>query len=75
MSRKVKSVSFNTEDPFEKEMYEYSKKFSNFSSFVKRLIHISMNGKQPVANIEVGEISELSTDKPKINKDFLRQLI
>lgn len=45
MSRKVKSVSFNLSDPFEQVMYEYTKKFPNFSSFVKRLIQNSINDK------------------------------
>jgi hypothetical protein len=45
MSRKVKSVSFNINDPFENEMFEYANKFPNFSSFIKRLIQNAMSGK------------------------------
>jgi 23S rRNA pseudoU1915 N3-methylase RlmH len=53
MKRKVKSVSFNLSDPFEQEMYEYTKRFSNFSTFVKRLIQNSLQSKnEQVKNAE-----------------------
>jgi hypothetical protein len=45
MSRKVKSVSFNLNDQWEKEMFEHANKFPNFSSFIKRLIQNAMSGK------------------------------
>jgi hypothetical protein len=54
MSRKVKSVSFNINDPFEIEMFEYANKFPNFSSFIKRLIQNAMNGKSE--NIQLNQL-------------------
>ncbi len=44
MNRKIKSVSFNLNDKFEKDMYEYSQQYPNFSSFIKRLIQNSLYG-------------------------------
>jgi hypothetical protein len=45
MNRKVKSVSFNLSDPWEQEMYEYTKRFSNFSTYIKRLIQNAITNK------------------------------
>ncbi|MDP5274369.1 hypothetical protein [Chengkuizengella axinellae] len=42
--RKVKSMSFNLADPYEKELNEHAKKFTNFSGYVKRLIQRDMEG-------------------------------
>lgn len=74
MNRKIKSVSFNLEDPFENEMYEYSLKFSNFSSFIKRLIQNSINGKidhsQPTKQVPKAEKIPIV-----IEQEYLKQLI
>jgi hypothetical protein len=76
MSRKVKSVSFNLSDPFENEMYQYTKKFPNFSSFVKRLIQNSISGKidNPQSK-QVQEIKNTPIEQVSIQRDFLQQLI
>ncbi|PLR99629.1 hypothetical protein CVD19_00780 [Bacillus sp. T33-2] len=77
MTRKVKSVSFNLSDPFEKEMYQYSQRFSNFSSFIKRLIQNSLNGQSKNSTPDViVQISEQVSDKhSQINREYLKQLI
>jgi hypothetical protein len=74
MSRKVKSVSFNLDDKFELEMYEYSIKVPNFSSFVKRLIQNYLNG-EPVPSKPKQVVSTPSIEQPSINQDYMRQLI
>jgi hypothetical protein len=69
MSRKVKSVSFNLNDPWESEMYDYTLKFPNFSSFVKRLIQNSIQGK--IESIQqVKHVPETI-----INQEYIKQLI
>lgn len=42
--RRVKSISFNIVDPFEKQLLDHSKQYSNFSVYVKRLIQRDMEG-------------------------------
>lgn len=42
MSKKVKSVAFNTEDPMEYALYQYALKHKYFSTYVKRLIQRDM---------------------------------
>jgi hypothetical protein len=38
MARKIVSVSFSLDDPFEKELYEYVLTKGVFSRYIKRLI-------------------------------------
>lgn len=75
MSRKVKSVSFNLSDPMELEMYEHTKKYSSFSTFVKRLIQNSLNGGIVKIENKNPSIPNNSMSNPVVNKDLLRQLI
>lgn len=78
MSRKVKSVSFNLNDPFEIDLYQHAMKYPNFSSFIKRLIQSSIGGKsdspqpkiKPVQEIEIAPVEQVS-----IQRDYLKQLI
>jgi hypothetical protein len=73
MNRKIKSVSFNRNDPFENEMYEYTEKFPNFSSFIKRLIQNAMNGiseNKPVPKVEKSLLPQM-----EIKPEHLKQLI
>ena len=44
MSRKIKPVSFNEDDPIECAMLTHASKFSSFSVYVKRLIQRDMDG-------------------------------
>jgi hypothetical protein len=76
MSRKVKSVSFNLNDPFENEMYQYTKKFPNFSSLIKRLIQNSLSGKVDSPKIKQVQETEIAPiEQVSIQRDFLQQLI
>lgn len=75
MSRKVKSVSFNLNDPWELEMYEYTLKYPNFSSFVKRLIQSSVGGVAPQKTSVKTQSIEPSIIQSEVNKDYMRQLI
>jgi hypothetical protein len=74
MNRVVKSVCFNLDDPFENEMYQYSMRFKGFSTFVKRLIQNSIEGKneklQPIMSIDKSPI-----DQVVIKEEYLKQLI
>jgi hypothetical protein len=74
MSRKVKSVSFNQNDPFENEMYEYTKKFPNFSSFMKRLIQNAMSGKSESVTQNT-PVQNVSMEQVVFNAEHLKQLI
>lgn len=74
MSRKVKSVSFNRNDPFENEMYEYANKFPNFSSFIKRLIQNAMSGKSENVQ-QMKPVQNVSMEQAVINPEHLKQLI
>jgi hypothetical protein len=74
MSRKVKSISFNQNDPFENEMYEYAKRFPNFSSFIKRLIQNAMNGKSEIMQ-QKSPVQNVSMEQVVINPEHLKQLI
>jgi hypothetical protein len=76
MTRKVKSVSFNLNDPFEIELYEHTMKYPNFSSLIKRLIQNSLNGKtdNPQSK-QVQEIKNNPIEQVSIQRDFLQQLI
>lgn len=74
MSRVVKSVCFNLDDPMENEMYEYAMKFKGFSTFIKRLIQNSMSLKieniQPKMTIENSPMEQVV-----IENEYLKQLI
>jgi hypothetical protein len=74
MNRIVKSVSFNLDDPFELEMYQYSMRFKGFSTFIKRLLQNSIEGKheklQPKLTMNTSPI-----DQVVIREEYLKQLI
>lgn len=77
MARKVKSVSFNLNDPHESEMYEYCKKFSNFSSFIKRLIQNSLHSQSGNTQsiVSIPKVEKVVLEQPVINQEYLKQLI
>jgi hypothetical protein len=74
MNRIVKSVSFNLDDPFENEMYHYSMRFKGFSTFVKRLIQNSIDGKIEKLQPKM-TISKPPIDQVVIREEYLKQLI
>lgn len=75
MNRKIKSVSFNLDDPMELEMYEHTQKFSSFSTFIKRLIQNSLNGGTVEVREKKVKPSNVNVVSPILNKDLIRQLI
>lgn len=74
MSRIVKSVSFNLDDPMELEMYEHTLKFKGFSTYIKRLIQNSLNGKSEKLQPKMS-MSNAPNEQVVINKEHLNQLI
>lgn len=78
MTRKVKSVSFNLNDPFEVELYQHTLKYPNFSSLIKRLIQNSISGKNdsPQPKIKQVQQTEITPfEQVSIQRDYLKQLI
>lgn len=75
MNRKIKSVSFNLDDPMEFEMYEYTLKYSGFSTLVKRLIQNYMNDGTVKPSFKKETSHSIPIDKPKIGKDLMSQFI
>jgi hypothetical protein len=77
MSRKVKSVSFDLQDPIELKMFEEISKLSNFSGHIKYLLMLSLKMElpmQPVYNEPTKPSNNLSS-KPQIKQEFLSNLI
>ena len=74
MTRKVKNVSFNLNDPVEKEMLEYMSKYP-FSTHVKRLIQLEIRGgintHKPVKQLQ----SSQPIKSESINKNLMRNFI
>lgn len=78
MSRIVKSIAFNMNDPIEKEMFEFTQQYPQFATLVKRLIHNAMSAKDD--GIQVSSPMPLINvkkhhDKPTIGQEFIKQLI
>lgn len=74
MSRKVKSVSFNLNDPFELELLNYTEQYPNFSNHVKRLIQDSMNGK--VVNLQITkQVVNEPMEQPIFDKSLMKQFL
>jgi hypothetical protein len=39
-----KSVAFNVADPYQRQLLDHTKQFTNFSAYIKRLIQRDMEG-------------------------------
>lgn len=65
---KTKQISFNLDDPKQKELYDYCSKFTNFSYYGKTIIEKDMNNKWHSEPIIVEE--EIT-----IENDILKQFI
>ncbi|QOR65798.1 hypothetical protein IM538_18610 [Cytobacillus suaedae] len=50
LNRKVKSVNFNLDDPFEKELLDHSKKYLQFATYIKRLIQRDLDSSKGKIN-------------------------
>lgn len=79
MSRKIGQVSFNLNDPFEKELLDYSNTFPNFSGFVKRLIQNALYSTQQNAQTTLSQsqhlIPEQPPENPELTTDMMRQFL
>lgn len=69
LNRTVKSVPFNLDDPFERELLEHCNQFTQFATYIKRLIQRDME--QGVGVIrkehEKGEMKQVKPiDKSKL---------
>jgi hypothetical protein len=75
MSRKIRPISFNLDDPHEFQIYEESMRLPNFSGYVKRLLLQSLlNQNQPIHNQPAKPSVNLSS-KPQIKQEYLSNLI
>lgn len=71
MNRKIRSISFSLDDPFEEDLYEKSLSIPNFSKLMKRLLENHVNGKsEPVKVVPISQPTN-----PTVVKEYLRQLI
>jgi hypothetical protein len=68
MAKKVKSISFNDADPFERKLLIHSDQFTNFSGYVKRLIQRDMEGSKVVNQPVLQEQSPADIDKGLMEK-------
>lgn len=59
--RKIKSVSFCLNEPFENDLYDYVNKQGKFSPYIKRLIQRDMEG-QTVHSTFVYEDEAIESD-------------
>jgi hypothetical protein len=64
MNRIVKSVSFSKDDEFEMMMITHSKRYGNFSKYVKRLIQRDLEGgsSQLTATTHANHSAEITVD-------------
>ena len=70
LNRKVKSVPFNLDDPYERELLEHCNQFIQFATYIKRLIQRDMEQGVGVIRKE-HEKAEMKQEKP-IDKSKLK---
>ena len=68
---KNRPVAFNINDPFQRELYEYSYTHTNFSAYVKMLILRDMDSKKAESQPPV----VAQATQPEIDVDLLNGLI
>jgi hypothetical protein len=69
LNRTVKSVPFNLDDPFERELLEHCNQFTQFATYIKRLIQRDMEQGVGVIRKEYEKVEmklEKSIDKLKL---------
>lgn len=66
---KRRAIAFNLDDPFQKELYEYTLKFTNFSYYGKSLIQKDISGYVAEKELEVVE------DSVEINDEVIEGFI
>lgn len=75
MNRKIKSVSFNMNDHFERKMFEHIDQMPNFSTFMKRLIQNHIQSLEITTNTNVKLQPEVPTNKPQFDITLMKQFI
>ncbi|MEH7308988.1 hypothetical protein [Neobacillus drentensis] len=66
LNRTVKSVPFNLDDPFESELLEHCNQFTQFATYIKRLIQRDMEQGAGGLRKENEMKLEKSIDKSKL---------
>lgn len=67
LNRKVKSVPFNLDDPYERELLEHCNQYIQFATYIKRLIQRDMEqGGLLRKEHEKGMKQEKTIDKSKL---------
>jgi len=67
LNRKVKSVPFNLDDPYERELLEHCNQYIQFATYIKRLIQRDMEqGGVIRKEHEKGKKQEKPIDKSKL---------
>lgn len=56
--RAVKSISFKLSDPFERQLLEHTEQFSNFSTYIKRLIQRDKEGIHVPQSVHFSPVEE-----------------
>ncbi|MCM3116089.1 hypothetical protein M3610_12365 [Neobacillus sp. MER 74] len=69
LNRKVKSVPFNLDDPYERELLEHCNQYIQFATYIKRLIQRDME--QGVGIIRKEHEKGMKQEKP-IDKSKLK---
>jgi len=69
LNRKVKSVPFNLDDPYERELLEHCNQYIQFATYIKRLIQRDME--QGVGTIRKEHEKGMKQEKP-IDKSKLK---
>ena len=67
MGRVNKNISFNTDDPFESKMLEYSLRLPNFSGFMKKLFQNYLQSNQQnhsLSNLIINLIPQQKVNNP-----------
>ncbi len=59
MNRQSLQASFNTSDPFEKELYDFALQQGKTSSYIKRLIYLDKMNKE--GNVTVAPLQKVVT--------------
>lgn len=71
----TKGVAFNIEDPEQKKLLEYAMKRTNFSAYIKLLIHKDMNNTFFTKSVNHKVIQENDEDDEQLDNDFMKNLI
>lgn len=66
LNRKVKSVPFNLDDPYERELLEHCNQYIQFATYIKRLIQRDMEQGVGAIRKEHEMKQEKSIDKSKL---------